>query len=44
MPDCIRPLFTDNSQHVLGSLVHLDEDSVVDLSESHQLEALPDLG
>ena len=43
MPDCIRPL-TDDSQHVLGCLVHLDEDAVVDLPQSHQLEALPDLG
>jgi len=43
VPDCIRPL-TDDSQHVLGSLVHLDKDSIVDLSKSHQLEALPDLG
>ena len=42
-PDCIRPL-TDDSQHVLGCLVHLDEDAVVNLSQSHQLETLPDLG
>ena len=38
-----RPLTAD-PEHVLGSLVHLDEDSVVDLSQSEELEHLPDLG
>merc|ERR1719342_190555 len=40
----VGDVWLDDSQHVLGSLVHLDKDSVVDLSESHQMEALPDLG
>ena len=43
MTDRIRPLTTD-SQHVLCCLVHLDEDSVVDLSQSEELQHLPDLG
>ena len=43
MPDGFRPLTAD-SEHVLGSLVHLDEDSVVDLSQSEELEHLLDLG
>lgn len=43
VPDIFRPLTTD-SQHVLGGLVHLDEDSIVDLPQSEQLEHLPDLG
>ena len=37
--DWIRPLTTD-SQHVLCCLVHLDEDSVVDLPQSEQLQHL----
>ena len=37
-------VWLDNSQHVLGSLVHLDEHSVVDLPQSEELEDLPDLG
>merc|ERR1719309_1676501 len=40
----VSDVWLDDSQHVLGSLVHLDEDSVVNLSKPHQLEALPDLG
>merc|ERR1719266_885370 len=31
-------------EHVLGGLVHLDEDSVVDLPQSEQLQDLLDLG
>merc|ERR1719300_1678477 len=31
-------------EHVGGGLVHLDEDSVVDLPQSEELEDLPDLG
>ena len=38
-----RPLTTD-SEHVLGCLVDLDEDSVVDLSQPEELEDLLDLG
>ena len=30
--------------HILGGLVHLDENSVVDLSQSEKLQNLPDLG
>lgn len=41
--ECSRPLTTD-SEHVLGGLVDLDEDSVVDLPQSEQLENLLDLG
>ena len=43
VPDGFRPLTAD-SEHVLGSLVHLDKDSVVDLSQSEELEHLLDLG
>jgi len=38
-----RPLTTD-SEHVLGCLVDLNEDSVVDLSQPEELEDLLDLG
>ena len=41
--ECSRPLTTD-SEHVLGGLVDLDEDSVVDLPQSEQLKNLLDLG
>ena len=41
--ECSRPLTTD-SEHVLGSLVDLDEDSIVNLPQSEQLENLLDLG
>ena len=42
-PERSRPLTTD-SEHVLSGLVDLDEDSIVDLSQSEELEHLPDLG
>ena len=38
-----RPLTAD-SEHVHGGLVQLDEDTVVDLSQTEQLEDLLDLG
>jgi len=41
--ECSRPLTTD-LEHVLGGLVDLDEDSVVDLPQSEQLKNLLDLG
>ena len=43
LPDRFRPLTAD-PEHVGGGLVHLDEDSVVDLPQSEELEDLPDLG
>jgi len=33
-----------NTEHVKGSLVKLDEDSIVDLSETEQLKSFADLG
>ena len=43
LPDRFRPLTAD-PEHVGGGLVHLDEDSVVDLPQSEKLEDLLDLG
>ena len=43
LPDRFRPLTAD-PEHVGGGLIHLDEDSVVDLPQSEELENLPDLG
>ena len=43
LPDRFRPLTAD-PEHVGGGLVHLDEDSIVDLSQSEELQNLPDLG
>ena len=43
MPDFVRPLTAD-SKHVNSSLVQLDEDTIVNLSQTEKLENFLDLG